>query len=609
MKSRILGSLVLICIVMCTAICSAVVRNVPADYPTIQAGIDAAIEGDTVLLADGTYTGDGNRDIDFWGKAITVKSENGAKDCIVDCEGTESEPHRGFHFHSGEDVNSCLDGISIINGYITISSSGMSGGAILCSNFSSPRIINCIVSNNTAEDYNGGGIGCEDSSSPRIQNCTITHNRALGSSVYGGGILCWNNSSPIISFCYFFGNTSDDSCGALASFRSSPIIWSCEFIGNSAYTVGGLGLYYESYPIIFDCLIAYNSAHMTGGVRCSISSAQFLYCEISNNFSERTMSPGGILINTSSNAELINCTISQNVNGGIAIANSNPMISSCLIKGNSGEDLGGIYCSSHSSAEFINCLITENSCIEPGGGINIHNADATVVNCTISENTSEESGGGIRAVYANVSVLNSILWQNESPVGSEITVEDHNYPSVLTISYSDVDGGEEGIFVDQYCTLIWGNGMLDEDPLFVTDVGGEYYLSQTASGQTEDSPCVDSGSCLSENVCIETIENLLCLDEMWTRTDQISDSGQIDLGAHYPISTSNPCNHRGDVDFNGEITASDAQITFEIALSAYFPNYQEICAADCNGNTKITTEDAQSIFMAMLGLGVCIDPL
>jgi hypothetical protein len=99
---------------------------VPDEYSTIQRAIDVSWDGGTVWVADGNYTGQGNRDIDFRGKAIMVRSENGPDDCIIDCNGTQTENHRGFYFHNGEDPCSVLQGFTIRNGHAE------EGGGICC---------------------------------------------------------------------------------------------------------------------------------------------------------------------------------------------------------------------------------------------------------------------------------------------------------------------------------------------------------------------------------------------------------------------------------------------------------------------------------------------
>ena len=123
--------------------------NVPLDYPTIQAGIDAAVDADTVLVASGTYTGDGNRDIDFLGKAIVVMSEEGPDSATIDC-GTVG---RAVNFRLGEDFDSKLMGFTLSN-WRNPTDPPM-GGAIYFYD-SAPVIQNCIIKNNFAN--NAGAI-------------------------------------------------------------------------------------------------------------------------------------------------------------------------------------------------------------------------------------------------------------------------------------------------------------------------------------------------------------------------------------------------------------------------------------------------------------------
>lgn len=111
----------LLCTVLLPAVARAATLSVPSQYPTIQAGVNAAANGDTVLVADGTYSGDGNRDIDFHDKNITVKSVSGAAKTIIDCGGFDSTDgsgnHRGFYIHSGETA-AVISGFTVKNGVV-----------------------------------------------------------------------------------------------------------------------------------------------------------------------------------------------------------------------------------------------------------------------------------------------------------------------------------------------------------------------------------------------------------------------------------------------------------------------------------------------------------
>lgn len=186
-------------------------------FRTIQRAIDLAVDGVVITVADGTYTGEGNRDIDFKGKAITVRSENGPENCIIDCNGLG----RGFYFQSGEDANSILAGFTITNGYdggirclrsspvitgcIIIDNEGSFGAGISCLE-GRPTITNCTISGNTARG-DGGGIYCNYKSSPTITNCIINGNSSYGR--YGGGGMFFEDSSPTITNCIIWGNVAD----------------------------------------------------------------------------------------------------------------------------------------------------------------------------------------------------------------------------------------------------------------------------------------------------------------------------------------------------------------------------------------------------------------
>jgi len=197
------------------------------DFRTIQDGIDASSNGDTVLVADGTYIGAGNKCLDFGGKAITLRSKNGPSKCIIDGEGRG----RGVYFHRGERRDSVLDGFTI---------TGCDRSGILVEGCD-PLIDHCRIMGNTVEDPD----------SPD------------GAGVHVTGHGTWH-ASPLIRNCIIQFNSGARNGGGIYIYECSPIVLNCSISFNKAATGAGVGVY-TGNPILTNCTIAANSSSKSGG--------------------------------------------------------------------------------------------------------------------------------------------------------------------------------------------------------------------------------------------------------------------------------------------------------------------------------------------------------
>ena len=430
--------------------------HVPTEHSTIQAGIVEAVEGETVLVAPGSYF----EPIVFVGKSITIQSEAGPEETIIDGNQTGSV----VTFSGEASEGSVIAGFTIRNGSGTYSVEldEVYGGGIYCDR-SSPTIDSCIIAGNGAR-HGGGGIFCYYAS-PLIESCIISENHCNGFSYGdGGGIFCWY-SSPTITSCLISDNL--DGGGIFCRGPSSPTITNCTISGNRSGDSGG-GISNRDYatPMIENCMIASNiSDSWGGGIYCEDASPMIANCSIIENVS--SYSSGGGIHCRESSPTINNCTISRNEAPG---------------RNHSG---GGICCSSYSSPTITNCMITENIANEYGGGIICYNGShATIANCTISGN-SAMWGGGITCWgrYASPKIINCILWGDSAILGPEIALSD---AAALSVRSCDVQGGEAAVYVVAIGGFLkWLDGNIDADPLFIG--GGDYHLSA-------GSPCIDAGT-------------------------------------------------------------------------------------------------------------------
>jgi predicted outer membrane repeat protein len=400
-----------------------------ADFDNIQAAVDAANDGDEIIVMPGTYTStqDGHV-VNMLGKAVTLRSSDPTVSdvvaaTIIDGEGVR----RGIVSINSSADTVVIEGFTITNGYSVEFDYDGNGdidyweddGGGLLNRSSDITISNCRFIENIAKDY-GGGICCR-SGVNLISNCTFIFNTCKGSSTYGGGggILMANGAESIISDCEFRGNTATNGGGIFFQHDDHEVSH-CYFEDNFAYKNGGGIEFHGDNLTLTDTVFCANNPDsvygkwLDGGGNCMTSS-----CEDSDDdgFPDKCTSSGGNVLYVPDEYPTIQSAINAAVDTdeiiispGTYTGDSNTVINmmgkEIWIHSSDGPEVTiidgegsrrGIQCTAGETRSTIIEGLTVMGCYaSSGSGIYCNfNSNPTILNCMIKNNIAEYLGSGI----------------------------------------------------------------------------------------------------------------------------------------------------------------------------------------------------------------------
>jgi predicted outer membrane repeat protein len=532
MKRRFLLIAALLAVISGTAIADTL--NVPADYPSIQAAIHAAVDGDMVLVAPGTYF----ENINFYGKSIVVTGKEGAASTMID----GGDAGRVVTFRSGEGPDSVLRGFTITNGR------AYRGGGILCRS-AAPTIADSIIHDNQAIDC-GGGMYCNEGAAPFIDHCAITGNEALEGGVGGG--LCCDRSSPIIMDTLISKNNAAHGGGGLYCTHASPSLldtvvrdnwtyWNgkgggmfcsygdprlteCNFISNQSDGHGG-GLYLQGGCVgMKDCIFHdnYASGGDGGGLYAQGGIARLVDCAFLKNSASYIISSGGALVNHSGKVTLIGCSFSENLNAGgdgygAAIFNQlgELHMSQCVVEKSTmhyGCEGGGL-ANRNGEVTLTDCRFLRNSVVnalmsDSGGAIYNWEGSLFAARCFFIQNEAGESGGAVAGYFSVMEFRDCVFTENQAYMGGGIFCLDSEATMTGCTQirnrgfYNGSGGGihcREGSSLTIANSILWDNQAETGPEIMVGDAAepSSLTISHSDIKRGQSSVFVDSGCALA----------------------------------------------------------------------------------------------------------------